>query len=424
MLYSKMLSSTSKEKPAGTEAVSHSLSIMAGLVSPVASGFYTFSPMGQRVINKIESLVRKAMDDSGALEIAMPTMQPAALWKQSGRFETYGKEMMQLNDREGRTFFLAPTQEEAAVSFVKDRLNSYKQLPVTVYQIGKKFRDEKRPRNGIIRAKEFLMKDAYSFDKDLDGLDKSYTVMRGVYTGLFNTFSLKYATVSAETGEMGGRFSEEFMAFSPTGEDTIARCVKCNMAEKPQELQREELVCKQCNGKLEICNAIEIGHIFKLGTRYSVPFDLTYQSEEGQKKQVEMGCYGIGITRMMAAIIEQNNDAKGIIWPVSVAPFQFAVIPISLDNAAIRAASEWVERTLRASGYDVILDDRDLSGGKKFKDADLLGFPYKIIIGERGLRDGKVEIEIRRDDTKTMVPIGTDSRSGQFLEAIETLMRA
>lgn len=425
MHYSKMLISTSRERPAKTEALSHSLSIMAGLVSPVASGFYTFSPMGQRVVNRIESVVRKTMDDFGALEIAMPIMQPASLWEQSGRFATYGREMMQLNDRNGHTFFLAPTQEEMAVTFVKEMLVSYRQLPVTIYQIGEKFRDEKRPRNGIIRTKEFLMKDAYSFDKDTEGLERSYKKMRDAYVHLFNQFNLKCVSVSAKTGEIGGQSSEEFMAFSPTGEDAVTWCMKCNIASKTVEgMHYDDLSCKQCDGKIETYNAIEVGHVFKLGTRYSVPFGLAYQGGDGETKHIEMGCYGLGITRVMAAIIEQNNDDKGIIWPIAVSPFQIAIIPTNITSTEIMMVSEKVHDMLESSGFAVILDDRELSGGTKFKDADLLGFPYKLIVGERSLKEGKLEIEARRDASKTVIQIGSGDYKGKILDVVSALIRS
>ena len=413
-----MLISTSKEKPAGTEAQSHSLSIMAGLIYPGTSGFYTFSPLGQKVLNKINRVIRKGMDETGALEISLPILEPATLWEQSGRTGTYGKEMFQLTDREGRVFFLAPTQEEMVVAFVKDHLQSYRQLPVTVYQISEKFRDEKRPRHGLLRTKEFGMKDAYSFDRDVEGLNQSYQTMRGAYVKILNTFGLKYAAISAASGEMGGRSSEEFMAFSKHGEDFILTCNNCGNVDRAAgseldkgnidrtvESERDKAACEKCGHKMELGGAMEVGHIFKLGTRYSLPLKLTYINEHGEVNPVEMGCYGIGTTRMISAIIEQHHDQKGIIWPLSVAPFEVAIVPVDYFDEKVRRISDKLHDSITASGVEVILDDRELSAGRKFKDADLIGIPIKVIVSQRNIANNSVEIESRSNGSKTMVNV-------------------
>ncbi len=400
-----MLITTRRERPADTEAPSHYLSLMASLLSPVAAGLYTFSPLGQKILNKIEGIVHKHMRESGALEISMPILQPSSLWKKSGRWEIYGEEMLKVTNRDGQQFCLAPTQEEVIVSFVKEHLQSYKQLPITLYQIGKKFRDEKRPRHGVLRTREFTMKDAYSFDLDEQGVENSYTSMRNAYIKIFQEMGLRFIPVPASTDEMGGEGSEEFLAFSEYGEDRFLSCDNCGYSVKSDDFKSEDNKCVQCNHEMSQNTGIEIGHIFKLGRRYTEPLNLTYLDRDGNNKYVEMGCYGIGISRALAPIIEQNHDDRGIIWPVSVSPFEFVIIPVNYLDTSQKEVANNIYQYLKLDSRDVILDDRELSAGIKFRDADLLGFPYKLVIGPRSLQESKVELESRRTKSKVLTSL-------------------
>jgi prolyl-tRNA synthetase len=394
MRCSQYLLGTQKSAGEGFESISHELCIRAGLIHQVAAGLYDFLPLGQRVINKIESVVRKEMDKAGALEISMPIAQPAELWKESGRWEVYGDEMLRLKNREGREFCLSPTHEEVVTQLVRASTKSYRDFPLTLYQIGRKFRDELRARHGLLRAREFLMKDAYSFDTGAEGLDESYAKMRDAYIRIFRRLGVSAIPTQASTGEMGGKSSEEFLAEAASGEDKfvidedgISRKLDC-LASLPDEAA--------------VRKGIEIGHIFKLGTRYSDVLGLKYMDKDGASKPVVMGCYGIGISRMVSVIIEQNHDDRGILWPREAAPFEVVVIPIRYEDPEVRDVSETVYSRLKGAGIDVLLDDRVLSPGERFRESDLVGFPYKLVVSPKTVQAGNVELERRSDKRKEL----------------------
>lgn len=380
---------TQKNTNNNIEATSHALSLRAGLMHQVGAGLYDFLPLGQKVVNKIENIVRQEMDKSGALEISMPVLQPSDLWLESGRWDVYGDEMFKLRNRDNREFCLGPTHEESVCQLARAYLKSYKDLPVTLYQIGKKFRDELRPRHGLLRAKEFLMKDAYSFDRDEAGLDTSYNKMREAYLNTFKRLGLDVAVTNANPGEIGGSGSEEFLAFAKFGEDKFI--IKNNVAVKLEDLEEENVE--------KILTGIEVGHIFKLGDKYSAAMNVKYADSDGKEKPAIMGCYGIGVSRLLSAIIEQNNDEKGIVWPRSVAPYDVLLLPLQNTEKVMQQANKMYD-ALKEQNIDVLLDDRDIRAGVKFKDADLIGIPYKIIIGKKFSDNGLVEVENRSTQNK------------------------
>jgi prolyl-tRNA synthetase len=542
MKLSNALLCTLREVPAEAEIESHKLMLRAGMMRKMASGVYNFMPMGLRVLKNIEQIVREEMDRAGAQEFLASALLPAELWKESGRWDAMGAEMFRLKDRNEREFCLGPTHEEVFTDIARNEIKSYKQLPLNLYQIQTKYRDERRPRFGVMRSREFIMKDAYSFDKDNEGLDVSYNKMYKAYHEIFKRCGLEAKCVEADSGAMGGSGSAEFMIKSEIGEDEIAFCTACDYAanmekapstaeigekEELKELNKietpnirtiEELVaffkttakkfaktlifkadeklvavmvrgdrevneikvvnavggaiefemadaeavyvatdaavgfagpigikvdyllidsevsninnivvganqtgyhyenanygrdfegtvgdfrkviegdkCPKCGKPLTIARGIEVGHIFKLGTKYSESMGATFIDENSQSKPLIMGCYGIGINRTMASIIEQNNDNNGIVWPVSVAPYKVIVIPVAVkDTEQMRIANEFYE-SLISLGIDVIIDDRDERAGVKFKDADLIGIPMRITVGKK-INEGLVEFKLR-----------------------------
>ncbi len=342
MKASKLILGTQRENPADAEIVSHQLMIRAGLIRQVSSGIYNWLPLGKKVLQKVEDIIRTEMNNSDAQEILMPMVQPASLWEESGRIDQYGQELLVFLDRHDNKFCLGPTHEEIITDLCKNLLTSYKQLPVTLYQIQTKFRDEIRPRFGVMRSREFIMKDAYSFDLNKEGLDQSYAIMKDAYIKIFNRLGLDYRIVKADSGAIGGSDSEEFHVLADSGEDLLAFSDKSDYAinaELLTELQEGQdpysLEGKQSpdgKGNLKLKKGIEVGHIFKLGKKYSEILNLRIQGENGDINP-EMGCYGIGASRIVAAAIEQNHDEKGIVWPKSLSPFQVALVEVnSKDN--------------------------------------------------------------------------------------------
>ncbi len=544
MRMSQMLLSTQREAPSEAEAESHVLLIKAGMIRRLATGVYALLPLGFRVFKKIEAIIREEMDAAGAQELIMSALLPAEYYQQSGRWDIYGTEMIKLKDRNGRDFCLGPTHEEIFAYLLKQEMQSYKSMPKTIYQIQTKYRDERRPRFGMIRSREFVMKDAYSFDVDEAGLAESYQKMHDAYCRVFDRCGLKYVVVHADNGAMGGSGSQEFMVKSPIGDDKIALCPKCGYSANselaptpkvaayagPQEAMEkvhtpkagtiEELVgffgcgpeqfaktllynadgkivaamvrgdrelnetklknflrctslelaaveevmeatgarvgfagpvglkadrivadyevvgmgnfliganetdyhfknvnygrdftvddiadlrtavtgdpCPECGTAVTIENAIEVGHIFKLGTKYSVAMGCLYLDADAQQKPCIMGSYGIGLNRTMQAVIEQSHDEDGIIWPESVAPYHVIVVPVSAANEAQMALAEKIYEQLKAAGVDALMDDRDERAGVKFKDADLIGIPHRITVGRRAA-DGVVEYKLRKE---------------------------
>lgn len=548
MKMSQLLIPTLREAPAEAEIMSHNLMLRAGLMRKLAAGVYSFLPLGYRVIKKIENIVREEMDKKGAQELLLPALQPAELWQDSGRWNVYGKELMRLKDRHDREFCLGPTHEEVITDLVRREVKSYKQLPLNLYQIQTKFRDEIRPRFGLMRGREFIMKDAYSFDYSREGLDESYEKMYEAYCNIFKRCGLAYRAVEADTGTIGGSDSHEFMVMAETGENEIVHCESCHYAaniEKavcvaPQELDTtsqellpleevktpdihtiEELskflninveqtiktllyqaddeviavlvrgdrevneiklknilgcvelylaetetvekitnaavgfagpvhlagvkifadyeiknvingivganktdyhlknvnfkrdfeveafydlrlatiddVCPHCGSPIAITRGIEVGHIFKLGTKYSEAMNATYLDENGKKQVCIMGCYGIGIGRTAAAAIEQNNDDKGIIWPMPIAPFHVVIVPIKVNDRDIMNIADNLYQSFSEKGIEVIIDDRKERPGVKFNDADLIGFPIRIVVGKKSVTENKVEVKLRKN---------------------------
>ncbi len=551
MKWTKMMIQTLREDPGDAEIDSHKLLVRASLVKKVAGGLFTYLPLGMRSLNKVAQIVREEMDRAGAQEIVMPILQPAELWKTSGRWETMGPGMFRLQDRGQHAYALSPTAEEVVTDLAKNVVSSYRQLPVTVYQIQWKFRDEIRPRFGLMRSKEFLMKDAYSFDTSLEAADASYMAMFEAYTRIFARCGLKAYPVEADTGDIGGKFSHEFHVLADAGEDGIAFCGGCGYAANLEKAEREvaaaafepcppcapaptpaksiedmvklfgvpatrmvktlvyvadgqpvlfcvrgdrelnevkakhlvgakrfELadfetvqkvtgapvgyagpvkppvdvpiyadldlrgakgmitggnlpdevdlnnvdfdrdckiagyadlvvvrdgdVCPHCGKPLVIKRGIEVGHVFKLGTKYTDAFKAVYKTDELKEQVMVMGCYGIGVSRTVQAVIEQSHDANGIVWPASVAPFQVVIDLLDPKDEAVAKVAADLEAQLEAAGIDVLVDDREERPGVKFKDADLIGFTVRVVVGAKGLARGGVEVKARRDPKEAM----------------------
>ncbi len=553
MRFSQFGLTTLKEVPAEAEIISHQLMLRAGLIRRLASGLFTWMPIGLRVLRKVEAIVREEMNRAGALELVMPAVQPAELWQESGRWDQYGSLLLRMQDRHERPFCFGPTHEEVITDIARRELKSYRQLPVNFYQIQTKFRDEIRPRFGVMRAREFIMKDAYSFDIDQDGLAASYQRMHAAYTAIFERLGLRFRVVDADSGEIGGSRSQEFHVLADSGEDAIAwsdaddyasnvetaatlrpagdppaataeldkvstpgartieqictllgvtpaqtlktlivsgvdgpvalvlrgdhelnaiKAAKLPGVKEPLEMADSDTVRKAtgCDtgfagplgldipmyfdhatallsdfvcganetdmhltgvnfgrdlplpethdlrnviagdpvpggrGTLSIARGIEVGHIFQLGTKYSEAMGATVQDQDGRDVPMEMGCYGIGITRIVGAAIEQNHDDNGIIWPAPLAPFDVVLVPINMHRSeAVRDAAEALYAELTAAGLEVLFDDRDARPGVKFADAELIGIPHRLVVSERGLKNGELEYRHRRDPEARML---------------------
>ena len=551
MRWSEYFLFTLREDPADADVISQKLMMRAGMLRKVAAGIYTYLPLGLRSMQKMEAIVRQEMNRAGAVELLMPTIQPAELWMESHRWDRYGKELLRIKDRHARDFVYAPTAEEVVTDIVRDTISSYRQLPINVYQIQTKFRDEVRPRFGLMRGREFSMKDAYSFHDSAESLDKTYEAMREAYTRVFHRCGLDHVAVEADTGNIGGSASNEFMVLAQSGEDAVVSCPNCKYGanlekatskffldepepaparnleqihtpgthsiddvgkflKKPTSELVKTLVfdtdqgcvmvlvrgdregneikiknflgaewlemmpdtrfeeatggpigycgpvgtkarrvladislkgrsdwvvgankreyhitganagrdfpepeygdfttvfagdpCPRCGTKLEIYRGIEVGHIFKLGTKYSEPMNCTYLDEAGKRQPLIMGCYGLGIGRTVAAAVEQGNDEAGIIWPIPIAPFEVVVTQVGREDNVRTTANE-VYNQLMAGGVDALLDDRDERPGVKFKDADLIGFPMRIAVGAKSLANGQIEWSFRKDRAKQL----------------------
>jgi len=400
MLWSKTLIPTLKETPQEADSISHQLMLRAGLVRMLIAGVYSYLPLGLAALDNIEKIVREEMQSAGASELLLPALQPLELWQRSGRDKDIGEVMIRFTDRRGRNLCLGPTHEEVITELVKNQVSSYRQLPLVLYQIQTKFRDEIRPRFGLIRSCEFIMKDAYSFDKDEKGLDKNYQAIYQAYQRIFKRCGLDCLTIEADPGVMGGKVSHEFMVAARDGEDMVLVCPKCHLAQSFKEGFDKD--CPKCKVRPEKINAIEIGHIFKLGTKYTKSLQANFLDEQGKLNPIIMGCYGIGVSRLIPAIIEQNNDKDGIIWPVEVSPYQVMVLPLDVTDSAMMQKAQEVYGELEKCGITVLLDDRDERAGVKFKDADLLGLALQVIIGKESLKNGKLELKIRRGNKKTI----------------------
>ncbi len=390
---------TSKDTPADAEIISHQLMLRAGLIEKLGAGLYTWQPLGLRVLRRVEQAVREEMNRIGAHEVLMPAVQPAELWQESGRWSLYGAELLRMQDRHERDFCFGPTHEEVITDYARREIRSYRQLPLCFYQIQTKFRDEIRPRFGVMRAREFLMKDAYSFHLDQSSLQTTYDDMRAAYSHIFERLGLRFRAVGADSGAIGGSVSEEFMVLADSGEDEILSCSHCQYAANTEVGDGRSAgdACPQCDqGVIEIHRGIEVGHIFQLGTKYSEAMDARVLDENGEQQPLIMGCYGIGVSRVVAAAIEQNHDDQGIIWPAPLAPFDVALVTIGADRSpAVAEAAESIDRQLRQAGLEVLWDDRETRPGVKFADMELIGIPHRLVIGDRGLAENSVEYRHR-----------------------------
>lgn len=558
MLASKLYCPTLRDDPAEAEVASHKYMLKAGMIRKNASGFYSFLPLARRSVLKIEKIIREEMDKTGAQEIMMPIVQPAEIWQESGRWDVYGKEMFKLADRHGNEYCLAPTHEELITTLVRNELRSYKQLPVNLYQIQNKYRDEIRPRFGLMRSREFVMQDSYSFDTDQEGLEKSYQAMYEAYSRIFTRCGLQYRTVLADSGQIGGKHSHEFMALAASGEADIVTCTQCAYAadveqatpnplpaaaEPLQAIEKfatphcatiEELVqaagvpaektikavaldidgklvlcmvrgdhevnevavqhvvgghdavpasaellqqyglvpgymsplgaaktseqfhilvdptamqiyngvtganeegfhyrhvtpsrdftgvqvapirlitaadgCPECGAPVQLTRGIEVGQVFQLGTKYSEALQASFLDKDGKAKPFVMGCYGIGVTRTMAAAIEQYHDERGILWPVAIAPYEAVILPLNMKDEVMVTAARELYTQLSADSSEIVLDDRPERAGVKFNDADLIGYPVQIVVGKDTKTEGTVEIKVRRTGVKEVVPVRT-----------------
>lgn len=401
MKMSQLFVPTLFENPQEAEIISHKLMLRAGLIRKLSSGIYSYLPFGLRVLQKITTIVREEINSIGCQEVFLPAMQPASLWKETGRWEAYGDDMFKLKDRKGSDFGLAPTHEESITDLVRKEVHSYRQLPVSFYQIQTKFRDEPRPRFGMIRSREFLMKDAYSFHVNEESANSTYQAFYEAYIRIFNRCGLVFKIVEAEAGLIGGSFSHEFMATADSGEDITVECPVCNYAAN-LEAQKGD-VCPRCQGVLKTSRGIELGHTFKLGTKYSEAMNTFVLDENGKERFVFMGCYGIGVSRLIPSIIEQNHDQKGIIWPVSIAPYTIIILPMNIYDKEVMKMAEDIYYFFQKQGVEVLLDNRDETPGKKFNDADLIGIPIQIIIGSKTKQTGKIEVCYRKTKEKEFV---------------------
>ena len=417
-----------KESPADAQIVSHKLMLRAGLIRQTAAGIYAWLPLGHRVLRKIEQIVREEQDRAGAIELLMPTIQSADLWRQSGRYEDYGLEMLRIKDRHDRDMLFGPTAEEVITAIFRDSAKSYRDLPRTLYNIQWKFRDEVRPRFGVMRGREFLMKDAYSFDLDVEGARHSYNRMFVAYLRTFKRMGLAAIPMQADTGPIGGDLSHEFIVLAPTGESEVFYHENW---EKPRALEvdaddrgaietfvggltadyaatdekRDPAREAETGAALKQSRGIEVGHIFFFGTKYSAAMGMSVQGPDGSPVVPQMGSYGIGVSRLMAAIIEASHDDGGIIWPDAVAPYAVGLINMRADDARCTAAADDLYAKLQAAGVETLYDDRDERGGAKFATMDLIGLPWQIVIGPKGLDKGVVELKRRATGEKVELSV-------------------
>ena len=407
MYFSKLFVPTTRQDPSDAELISHKLMVRSGMIKKTAAGIYNWLPIGYRVLKKVENIVRKNLDNFGAQEILMPMVQPAELWKESLRFDQYGKELLKFKDRSERDFVLGPTHEEIICEIFRSYPISYKELPINLYQIQTKFRDEIRPRFGVMRCREFLMKDAYSFDIDEKGMEKSYENMKDAYISTFDDIGLDYRIVKADAGNIGGDVSEEFHIIADSGEDLLAISDASDFAANVEVLEYEKDPSEldgqpspDGKGKLIIKRGIEVGHIFQLGQKYSEKMSVSIKDSSGKGIDSFMGCYGIGVSRIVAAAIEKNHDDKGIIWPYAIAPFHVNVICLDPKKEEVLKECESVYQIIKDAGHDVLLDDRDIRAGQKFTDNEILGDPFSIVIGPKNFSNNSFEFVIRKTNEK------------------------
>ena len=410
MFWSKIFLPTLKDSPQDAEIISHKLMLRSGMIRRVTSGIYTWLPLGLRVLRKVENIVREEMNASGAQEVLMPMVQPRELWEETNRWKKMGPELLRIQDRHERDFCLGPTHEEVITDLIRNNIKSYKELPLNLYQIQTKFRDEVRPRYGVMRGREFLMKDSYSFNLNEESLAESYLLMKNTYKKIIDRLGLKFKIVKADTGAIGGDVSEEFHILAENGEDTIAVSDSSDFAINTELLLKEGEELDSLQGKpspdgegvIEIKKGIEISHIFQLGRVYADAMNANVLDQEGKARSLFMGCYGIGVSRLVAAAIEQNNDDKGIIWPDAIAPYEVNIVAIGFDkNEEIAKAAIDLYNQLLSMGYEAMLDDRKDGYGTKMKDAELIGVPINVIIGKQYLQNNEIELKHRDGQSST-----------------------
>ncbi len=416
-----------RENPSEAQIVSHRLMLRAGMIRQSSAGIYSWLPLGLRVLKRVEQIVREEQDRAGAQEILMPTIQPADLWRESGRYDDYGEEMLRIRDRHDREMLYGPTNEEMITAIVRDAIKSYRDLPKNLYHIQWKFRDEVRPRFGVMRGREFLMKDAYSFDLDEAGAKRSYNKMFVAYLRTFARMGLKAIPMRADTGPIGGELSHEFQILADTGESAVY----CDKAWLDTDILGEEVdydgdlepmfqqwtaryaatdemhdptKCPVPVGELVTARGIEVGHVFNFGAKYSAPMGAVVSLADGSSVPLEMGSYGIGVSRLVGALIEANHDDGGIIWPESVAPFRLGLINLRAGDPKCAAAADALYAKLNAAGVAVLYDDRDESPGAKFATMDLIGLPWQLIVGPRGVAAGTLEVKNRRSGERRDLP--------------------
>jgi len=401
MLQSKLFSKTLKKAPKEAKIASHKLLLRGDFISQLASGVYSFLPLGYRIHRKIEEVVREEMNAIGGQEVFLPSLQPKEIWQKTDRWDHMDPPLFKIKDRHKKEFVLGPTHEEVITDLLKGRVQSYKDLPVYFYQIQTKFRNEMRFTGGLLRAREFVMKDLYSFHTDKKDLDKFFNKVLLAYDKIFKRCGLKAIKSEASGGVFTKEKTYEFQVMSKEGEDKIIYCPKCNWATNLEVTKiKAGQKCPKCKSKLVKANSIEVGHTFRLGTKYSKALNLYFRDKKGEKKPVVMGCYGIGLGRLMAAIVEINHDDKGIIWPKEVAPFHVHLIQIE-DNQKIKKAAEKLYRDLQNKAVEVLYDDRnDKSAGEKFAEADLIGIPVRVVVSEKTLKNNSIEVK-KRDENKT-----------------------
>ena len=429
MRLSRYFMPTLREAPADAQIVSHQLMLRAGLIRQEAAGIYAWLPLGLRVLKKIEQVVREEMDRAGAIEILMPTIQLADLWKESGRYDDYGDEMLRIVDRNQRDLLFGPTAEEVVTDIFRSYIKSYKDLPKNLYNIQWKFRDERRPRFGVMRGREFLMKDAYSFDVDEAAARRSYNRMFLAYLNIYARLGLKAIPVKADPGPIGGDLSHEFMILADTGESQVFAhrdlvemgapgpdidwlgdlepevTRRTSLYAASDEMHDEARFAAMPEDKRMTARGIEVGHIFYFGEKYSKPMKALVTGPDGKDVPAQMGSYGVGVSRLVAAIIEASHDDAGIIWPASVAPFGAAVLNLRAGDAGCDAACETAYATLTAAGLDPLYDDRDDRPGAKFAAADLVGIPWQLIVGPKGVAEGVVELKTRATGERQTIPL-------------------
>ena len=429
MKASRFFIGTLKEAPADAEIVSHKLMVRAGMIRRVAGGIYNYLPIGLRSIRKVEAIVREEMNRAGAIELLMPAVQPAELWQESGRWEKYGPELLRFKDRKQSDFVIGPTHEEVVTDIARGQIKSYRQLPVNFYQIQTKFRDEIRPRFGVMRGREFLMKDAYSFDLDKAGAKRAYNKMFVAYLRTFARMNLKAIPMAADTGPIGGDLSHEFIILADTGESAVY-CDKSfterdvlsmdidydsdlepivqdwikDYAATDEKYDPKRFETIAPDRRLE-ARGIEVGHIFYFGTKYSEPLKAQVQGQDGKNVTLHMGSYGIGVSRLVGAVIEASHDDKGIIWPESVAPFKAGLINLKVADAACSKLCEDLYAKLQKAKVEVLYDDRDIRAGEKFAEMDLIGLPWQVVVGPRGAAAGKVEFASRATGEKQEISV-------------------